>query len=190
MKKIFDIKPPQPKTNYKFPKKNKDNNKIFIIILLLFIIYFSINNRITSNYNEEYKPPNNTAYNNQSKEISEETETSKNVNNNPAPTTSGINKENISQKTKHNENIILEILNGSQMPGLANEAKNILEADGIKVANIGNTINNYQKSIIYYTEKNFEYVNEIKLKLADYSPEIEINNELANDEKILIIIVK
>lgn len=70
-------------------------------------------------------------------------------NQSPAPQSSPAETQ-APQPSFNKADLKIEILNGSGAPGAATNAKEKLEADGFKVAKIGNAKNKYAKTTIYF----------------------------------------
>lgn len=197
MSKYFDIKPPTPSkqtsthtksassTNKKH--QSKSNILLFGIFIIVAIFIFSYFN----NSNQTYKELTPTSSDNSIKDLGQTVDPSASTQGvttpsaTPEPTISQSSSTNTSSDS-NNVNII--VLNGAQTSGVADSAKKTLENNNISVAQIGNTENSYNESIIYYTDQNLEIAKKIKETLSSYNPTLISDNTLADNTKITVVI--
>lgn len=198
MSKIFDIRPPRPtqrkkKSTAKSYSKSKKSQSglLFIIIgICAFILIFSLSNNTSSQYSQSQI----IAEGSEIDKLATTTTTQK-PDNYPfvTPSKTDINSDhkestNQTNESQTPEDIQIVILNGAGIPGIANQVKETLEENNISISEVGNSQNPYSETIIYCTKPNSELAKKIEETLSDYSPKLEINSDLANSNKILIVI--
>jgi hypothetical protein len=206
MTKFIDIRPPYKKkpskinnsNTYKKPKYKKSNTGLLFIIsiicIFIFIFSYANNNSIKYAY-----PDHEPIYEEDDQEILENIAIEKpNIGqvDNPHTKESYTNNkqdkatdiENTKDPKINNFEVDITVLNGARKPGLANEVKEILENNNFSVSNIGNSQNKYSQTIIYHTKENQQIAEKIMETISSYDPKLEINNQLSNNQKILVVI--
>lgn len=193
MAHYFDIKPPEKKFGQKKHSNQSGSTRkpkssvglIFIVMILGFILFFSfINNNKTETVDSQNNSPNSASSLDATSDSASEQETQKTPSNPEASIS--ISPTEISSSEK--PNIQITILNGSGEVGAASTAKEELGKNGIEVAKIGNSQNNYSQTIIYYTNVNKSLADKIQETLANNTPKLIEDNALADDENILVVI--
>lgn len=187
MTKYFDIKPPRPKFPSKYPSQKETKSKLkspqvlpIIIFIFIMLIVFSILNKKD---NFETTPDLSKIG-----QVQETTPSPTSTQTAPSVTQTNTTETQTSNQPSVNGDIKITVLNGTKIQGIANEAKKKLEENNFTVEKTSDAKNLQTNTVVFYTQKNIELAKKIKEALPVYNPIIQVDNSLADDNNILIIL--